>query len=169
MYHETFAMFAAYNRWANRRIYEVAGALPDGEFVADRGLFFGSVMRTLNHILVADRIWMKRFTGRGEAPGRLDAVLHETFEALRAARESEDERIAGFVAGLDEAGFSRSFTYSPISVPGGITQPLAPALFHLFNHQTHHRGQVHAALTGLGEEGPALDMSAFLRERSAQA
>ena len=69
-----FMMFAAYNRWANARIYDAAAALPEEAFKRDVGAFFGSLMGTLNHILVADRIWLKRFTGEGEAPASLDTV-----------------------------------------------------------------------------------------------
>jgi uncharacterized damage-inducible protein DinB len=68
-----FAMMAAYNAWANRRLYDAAAALPDADYRADRGAFFKSVHGTLNHLLVADRIWMRRFTEEGEHPNRLDA------------------------------------------------------------------------------------------------
>jgi len=73
--HEHFRTFARYNRWANARLYAAAAVLPDGDYRADRGAFFGSLHGTLNHILVGDRVWLARITGRGEAPKRLD----ETF------------------------------------------------------------------------------------------
>ena len=73
-----FAMLARYNAWANGRVYDAAAALTDAQYRADRGAFFKSVHGTLNHLLVADRIWMRRFTGEGEAPSRLDAILFET-------------------------------------------------------------------------------------------
>ena len=165
MYHETFAMFAAYNRWANERLYGAVAMLPDEQFRADRGLFFGSIMGTLNHILCADRIWMKRFTGTGEAPDRLDAVLFHRIEALRQARGAEDERIAGWIEAMGEDDFRGTFTYSRMADPAPITQVLAPVLFHVFNHQTHHRGQCHAALTGFGRDAPSLDLVQFQRER----
>ncbi|WAJ30453.1 DinB family protein [Antarcticirhabdus aurantiaca] len=164
MYHETFSMFAAYNAWANARLYAAAAALPDESRRANRGLFFGSLTGTLNHLLATDRIWMKRFTGSGEAPNRLDAIIHEEFGELSAARRAEDERIRAWIETLPEAAFPAPFTYRPITDPREITQPLAPALFHLFNHQTHHRGQCHAALTGLGADAPSLDMILFQRE-----
>ena len=78
-----FPMLAAYNAWANRRLYDAAAALPDADYRADRGAFFKSVHGTLNHLLVADRIWMRRFTGAGEHPNRLDAILFEDFSELR--------------------------------------------------------------------------------------
>src|ERR671927_1747556 len=98
-----FPMMAAYNAWANRRLYDAAAALSDADYRADRGAFFKSVHGTLNHLLVGDRIWMRRFTGQGEAPSRLDAILFEGFSELRRAREAEDARIAAYVDGLSEA------------------------------------------------------------------
>ena len=85
-------MFAAYNRWANSRVYEAASELTDEEYRRDVGAFFRSLHGTLNHLLATDRIWMKRFTGEGEAPNRLDAIVHEDFPTLRAAREAEENR-----------------------------------------------------------------------------
>ncbi len=82
--HSPFPMLAAYNAWANRRLYDAAAALPDADYRADRGAFFKSVHGTLNHLLVADRIWMRRFTGEGEHPNRLDAILFEDVSELRA-------------------------------------------------------------------------------------
>lgn len=163
MYRQTFQMFVGYNAWANERLYAAASSLSPEDFNADRGLFFGSIMRTLNHILAADRIWMKRFTGQGEAPNRLDAILHPEFGPLLSARQAEDARLAAFVNGLSESDFAGLFTYQRMTDTSIQTQELAPALFHLFNHQTHHRGQVHAALTGLGADAPSLDMVAFQR------
>jgi uncharacterized damage-inducible protein DinB len=159
-----FNMLAAYNGWANRRLYAAAAELPDDEYRADRGAFFKSVHGTLNHLLVADRIWMKRFTGQGDAPGRLNAILFENLSDLRQAREAEDARISAYIDGLDDAALALRFRYRRASTPQEFEQPLAPALLHVFNHQTHHRGQVHAILTGLGREVPALDLMHFQRE-----
>lgn len=135
-----FRMLAAYNRWANGRLYDAAEKLTDEQYRADRGAFFKSLHGTLNHLLVTDRIWMKRFTGEGEAPDRLDAILFDELHALRAARITEDDRIVGYVDGLGEAGLAGTFSYRRVTTPEMFTQPLAPALSHLFNHQTHHRG-----------------------------
>ncbi len=94
-----FDQLAAYNRWANRRLYTDAASLPDATRKRPEGLFFGSIHGTLNHLLVADYIWMRRFTGDGPQPERLNQILHEDFEELRTAREAEDERIFDFVTG----------------------------------------------------------------------
>ena len=159
-----FVLLARYNAWANARIYEAAAALSDADYRADRGAFFKSVHGTLNHLLVGDRIWMRRFTGAGDAPNRLDAILFEDFADLRAARDREDERIVAYVDSLGEEAPQGLIRYRTITNPTDVEQPLAPALLHFFNHQTHHRGQVHALLTGLTGAAPSLDLLLYQRE-----
>jgi uncharacterized damage-inducible protein DinB len=157
-------MLADYNRWANRRLYEAAGRLDDADYRADNGAFFGSVHGTLNHLLVADRIWMWRLTGEGEAPKRLDEIIHDDFIALRAAREAEDARIVAYMTSLTDAALEGSVRYVTISSPTGIEQKLLPLLINLFNHQTHHRGQAHCLLTRITNQAPSLDLLMFQRE-----
>jgi uncharacterized damage-inducible protein DinB len=106
---------------------------------------------------------MKRFTGEGDAPDRLDAILHETFDALRLARVAEDARILAFVDGLDDRRIAGTIKFRRVSSPEEFEQQLAPALAHWFNHQTHHRGQVHALLTGLTGQAPELDLLFYQR------
>lgn len=161
---DLFAMMAHYNAWANERLYAAAAALSPEDRRRPLGLFFGSIHGTLNHLLVADRIWMHRFTGTGPAPNRLDAILFEDFSELHAERRAMDARMTAYVEGLDETDLAATFTYTTLTRPGPITQPLAPALMHVFNHQTHHRGQLHAALTGLGTEAPSFDLIVYQRE-----
>ena len=158
-----YRMFATYNAWANRILYTEVGKLDDDAFRRDLGAFFGSLHRTLNHLLAADRIWLKRFTGEGEAPMSLDAVLHEDFAGLWAARQAEDARLAAFIGALTEERIRADITYSPLTNPAIVTHPLGPALTHLFNHQTHHRGQCHAMLTALGGPSLGLDLIYFVR------
>ena len=157
-------MFADYNAWANERLYGAVARLPDSDFRADRGAFFKSLHGTLNHILVGDKVWMRRFTGEGDLPSRLDATLHENLPDLWAARQSEDARIRNYVAPLDEAAMAGRIRYRTITNPASVEQELGPALDHFFNHQTHHRGQAHAILTGLGHEAPSLDLMLLHRE-----
>ncbi|MBQ0822338.1 damage-inducible protein DinB [Microvirga sp. HBU67558] len=159
-----YAMMAGYNAWCNERIYDVAAHLSDADYRADRGAFFKSVHGTLNHLLATDRIWLKRFSGQGEAPNRLDAILFEDFSALREARQREDARIVAYVDGLSDADLAGRIRYRTITNPVEVEQPLAPALAHFFNHQTHHRGQVHGLLTGFGLEAPSLDLILFQRQ-----
>jgi uncharacterized damage-inducible protein DinB len=161
-----FRMFARYNEWANRRLYAAATELPDSDYRAERGAFFGSVHGTLNHLLVADSIWMHRFTGEGPTYSRLDEIVCEGFHELATAREKEDRRIIEWVELLGNDELASTFSYRTITSPADITQPLAPALAHFFNHQTHHRGQVHGLLTALGgnSAAPSMDLILFQRE-----
>jgi uncharacterized damage-inducible protein DinB len=158
-----YRMFGHYAAWANKRLYDAAARLSTEQYRADRGAFFKSVHGTLNHLLVTDRIWMQRFTGEGDVPGGLDAILFETFDELRAAREAEDRRIVDFTDRLDDARIAGTIKYRRVSSPEVFEQELAPALAHWFNHQTHHRGQVHALLTGLVGQAPELDLLYFQR------
>ena len=162
-----FSMLAGYNAWANRRLYDAAAALPDTDYRADRGAFFRSVHGTLNHLLVADRVWLQRFTGTGEAPDRLDTILFDDLPALRAAREAEDARIVAFVERLDSARLAGVIRYRRISTPDLMEQALMPALAHFFNHQTHHRGQAHALITGLRGARPEIVLDLLAYQRSA--
>lgn len=160
-----YAMFAGYNRWANDRLYKAAAALSPEDYRADQGAFFGSLDGTLNHLVVTDRIWLRRFTGSGPVQKRLDEILTHELAELTALRREEDERLIAFIDGLDDARLVGSFTYQPVSNPVDITQPLASALAHVFNHQTHHRGQATALLTRIGgrEACESLDLLQFQR------
>ena len=164
--HALFTMLARYNEWANRRIYAAAAALSEADYRAEGGAFFGSVHGTLNHLLVGDRIWMRRFTGEGPIQTKLDEILYDDLASLRSEREAQDRRIIAYIDGLSEKQLGATFTYRTIVKPVDITQPLAPALSHFFNHQTHHRGQVHALLTAkTGREAtPSIDLIIFQRE-----
>ncbi|HJZ19720.1 MAG TPA: DinB family protein, partial [Bradyrhizobium sp.] len=112
-----YRMFGHYNAWANSRLYDAAARLSPEQYRADRGAFFKSVHGTLNHLLATDRIWMQRFTGEGDAPTRLDAILFETFDELRAAREAEDRRIVDFVDRLDDGRIAGTIKYRRVSSP----------------------------------------------------
>jgi uncharacterized damage-inducible protein DinB len=160
---EHYTTFAGYNAWANRRLYDAAALLSATEYRADQGAFFKSMHGTLNHLLTTDRIWMKRFTGEGDAPDRLDAILHERLVDLRAAREAEDRRIVSYIDGLDEARLAGVIRYRRVSTPDEFVQKLMPALDHWFNHQTHHRGHAHMILTSLGKKAPELDLLYYQR------
>ena len=161
---DRYGALARYNAWANYRVYEAAAALPDDLYRADRGAFFKSIHGTLNHLLVTDRLWLQRFAGKPAAPIALDTILYDDLPSLRSARDAEDTRIISFVDGLDAAALSGRFSYTRASTPERYEQDLEPALDHFFNHQTHHRGQVHALVTGLGIAAPSLDLLMFQRD-----
>ena len=161
-----FHRFARYNAWANRRLYDACAALSPADYRARRPSFFGSINATLNHILVADRVWMARFEGVPSGIERLDQILHPEFVDLRAAREAEDARIVGFVSGIGEDALAGILRYRNMAGESQET-PLAWTLAHFFNHQTHHRGQVHGLLSGTPVAPPSLDLIYFLREDRA--
>ncbi len=162
-----FQMFAGYNAWANRRLYAAATDLTEAQFQADCGAFFKSVQGTLNHLLVTDRIWLTRCNGSGPAPDRLDAILYERLDDLQAARQEEDGRILAYIGGLDETALAGTISYRRVSTPEPFVQDLVPALAHWFNHQTHHRGQVHGMLTALVGHAPELDLLFYQRAVAA--
>ena len=159
-----FEMLAAYNEWANRRLYDACTNLSSEERRAGLGAFFGSLHGTLNHVLLADRIWLARFEGAPPPDAPLDAELYDKFVELRSAREAEDARILAHVGALREADLHAPIGYSRVTGPDRITQPLWGALTHFFNHQTHHRGQCHAMLTRIAMEAPSFDLIDFQRE-----
>lgn len=162
-----YQMFAGYNAWCNERLYDAASTVSDAEYRADRGAFFKSLHGTLNHLLVADRIWMRRFTGAGDVPPSLDSILFDDFDHLRSARRSQDALINRYIDGLDQTALNGPLRYKTVTVPQKtIEQPLAPALDHFFNHQTHHRGQAHALLTAVigNAATPSFDLLIFQRQ-----
>lgn len=158
---QIFAHLARYNALANQRLYDAVAALPPDEYEKPRPAFFGSIQGTLNHILIGDRIWLGRFEGREVPSTGLDAILHADLEALRRAREEEDARIEAFVGGLDDDFLARTFRYT--NNAGKLCEDPADVLVtHLFNHQTHHRGQVHDMLSQTDVPPPSLDMHRVL-------
>ena len=161
-----YLMFAGYNAWCNQRLYDAAAAVPDADYRADRGAFFKSLHGTLNHLLVGDRIWMRRFTGQGEIPPSLDAILYDDFATLRTARRAEDAAISRYVGGLSDADLAGTIRYRTVVRPTDFEQELAPALDHFFNHQTHHRGQAHALLSAVigNDRTPSFDLIIYQRE-----
>ena len=161
-----FARMAEYNAWANARIYAEARKLPDESYRKNVGAFFGSLHGTLNHLMVTDRIWMRRFTGIGDHPAKLNAIIFDDLESLAIARDEEDGRIIRYVDGLSGEDIGKEFNYTTTK---GAPQryPLGDLLAHFFNHQTHHRGQAHTILTVLGNPEPLpLDLLGLLRERT---
>lgn len=160
---DLFLQLAAYNQWANARLYAAALALPEQDYRRPAGVFFGGLHGTLNHLLVADRIWLARITGMGEPPSRLDMILFEDRKNLAQARLAEDARLSGTVAGYDNAALAAPVRYATTSGKPQ-EQVLSAILLHLFNHQTHHRGQAHACLSIItGAEPPSLDLLAYQR------
>src|SRR3546814_7649835 len=133
-----FRMLARYNALANERMYAACATLSDAERRQKRPAFFKSIHGTLNHIMVGDRIWLARFEGREVPSTGLDAILYEDFDALRAARRDEDERIERFVERLEAPALDGTIRY-PNNEGRVFEDPVRMLVAHLFNHQTHHR------------------------------
>lgn len=156
-----FKRLASYNVWANARLYDAATALTDFERKRDIKGYFGSLHGTLNHLIGADRIWLHRLTGEGPLPTTLSAIHYEKFEDLREAREAEDQRLSEFVATLDGVALESELAYTNTRGEDKVL-PRQVILSHLFNHQTHHRGQATQMMRQLGvAEPPALDLLYF--------
>jgi len=157
-----FQTFARFNQWANREIYGAVVGLPEAEIHKQRpAAYFGSILGTLNHILAIDRLWFGRMAGVDSGINRLDQILYEDFPALQEVRQTEDQRIVDLVDGWDEAALAGTRDYKDIK-GNPWTMPIRRMLATVFNHQTHHRGQVHALLKEAGQEPPALDLPVFL-------
>ena len=157
-----FQDLASYNKLANERLYAACARLSDADCKATRPAFFKSIHGTLNHIMVGDRIWMTRFSG-GEAPSTgLDAILYENFEELRSARSAMDAEIVRFAAGLSDAFLESTIRYTNHE-GRQFDDPAALCVTHFFNHQTHHRGQVHDMLSQTAVPPPSLDLHRVLR------
>ncbi|MGO9233983.1 MAG: DinB family protein [Methylocella sp.] len=143
---------AKYNRWQNANLYTSGDALSDEDRKRERGAFFGSIHATLNHLLWADRMWMHRFAGMEKPSGDLKASVAHTpdWQDLKHERESFDEVILRWAESLDPAWFDGELTWVSGAAHMEITRPKWILVTHMFNHQTHHRGQVHCMITQCG-------------------
>jgi uncharacterized damage-inducible protein DinB len=158
---DAFRIFARYNKVANARLYEQVGKLDVTEYRRERRGSFGSIHGLLNHTMVGDRIWMSRFAGGGKTTPPLNTILFETFAEINSARAEEDASIEEFFAKVDGNFLIRRLAYTN-SRGKDYVEEAAPAVLHFFNHQTHHRGQVHVMLSQTEISPPALDMHRIL-------
>ena len=162
MFLDHFKTMAAYNRWANGRLYDACATLSDGDRKQDRAAFFGSIHNTLNHILVGDRAWLGRLEGQADNGTPLDAVLYDDFDELRRARDAEDDRIDRVLRTTTEDRLAGDLAYSNLAGTPFRT-PLRLVWTHMFNHETHHRGQVHGMLSQTGVSPPELYLIYYIR------
>lgn len=172
-----FELLANYNQWMNAKVYEAAGRLSVDDLAADRGAFFGSILGTLNHLVVADTIWLKRFAAHPTSrpslqqvvdlpnPQGLDQILFDDFAALSEHRAWLDERIIHWIDELTDGDFIQTLHYKNTKgVP--FSKPFSNVLSHFFNHQTHHRGQVTTLLSQAGEDVGATDLLLLIPDAS---
>lgn len=150
---------ARYNGVMNADLYGAAGRLADEERRRDRGAFWGSIEGTLAHLLWGDRMWMHRFAG-WEKPGvpLKDSAALTSFAELREARADADARLQAWADALDPAWLAEDESWFSGAAQREIRRPRGLLVAHLFNHQTHHRGQVHAMLTASGAAPGVTDL-----------
>jgi uncharacterized damage-inducible protein DinB len=159
---------ARYNAWQNENLYSCAERLPDEARRRERGAFFGSIHGTLNHVLWADEIWMSRFCGtpRPQAGIPESTSLRADWEELRRDRVGFDKRIIAWADNLDDEWLAGDQRYYSGAVKRDIVKPRWLLVTHLFNHQTHHRGQVHCMLTQAGIRPSDTDLP-FMQDQAA--
>lgn len=171
---DSLRAMARYNRWMNDKLYALAATLTDEARKRDCGAFFGSIHGTFNHILLADRVWLARIAGTPTpdgfmAPGirTLDQELYADYDELRRERVRTDDELSAFVDGLSEARLAAPVAF----MRRGVAQecPLWWVTQHVFNHQTHHRGQITTLFMQQGHDPGVTDLYAMLREEAAAA
>jgi uncharacterized damage-inducible protein DinB len=166
-------LMADYNRWINARLYEAAARLPEPQLMAERGAFFGSLFATLNHIAVADTLWLHRFAGLPgygwlaecmqpfPKPTSLTERLADALAPLADYRRRADAVIDAFAAQLTADDLGQVLRYH--STDGRAqAKRFAPLLQHFFNHQTHHRGQASTLLFQAGVDVGVTDLVALV-------
>jgi uncharacterized damage-inducible protein DinB len=159
-------LMAGYNAEMNRRIYAAAARMDDAGRRAPRGAFWGSIHATLNHLLWADRIWMHRFAGWPKPKVALpdSADLFDGFAELAAERVASDAALCDWAAALPADWLQGDLTWYSGAIQREVNRPKSVLLTHLFNHQTHHRGQVHAMLTQAGQATGDTDLFVVVEE-----
>jgi uncharacterized damage-inducible protein DinB len=156
---------ARYNRWQNGNLYGVAEPLGDAERRRDRGAFFGSIHATLSHLLWADRIWMSRLAGMPRPEGGIpeSVSLYSDWNELKRTRATFDAVMVDWADGLDLASLDGELTWYSGSAKAELRKPIWLLITHMFNHQTHHRGQVHCMLTQAGGKPGDTDLTLLPR------
>lgn len=171
---EHIRMMAQYNEWMNTRLYGAALTLPAAEVVADKRAFFGSLYGTLNHVLLADIIWLQRFATHPAAHSSLDPVramprpmTYDVREGdlatLRERRATMDKVILAWAAELTEADLGHVLKYKNIAGTP-FSRSFSALVMHFFNHQTHHRGQATALLSQAGIDMGSTDLLMLIPE-----
>jgi uncharacterized damage-inducible protein DinB len=159
---------AAYNRWMNRKLHEAAARLPDEVRKADRRAFFRSIHATLNHLLWGDRVWLPRFNGKSYPVGAIGVDLYDAFDDLSDARRAMDDEITAWAAQLDGAQLAGTLTWFSGVAKREMSRPRWLCVTQMFNHQTHHRGQVTTLLKQAGVDPGVTDLPWAPLTRDAQ-
>eukprot|EP00029_Vermamoeba_vermiformis_P011620 TRINITY_DN6445_c0_g1_i1.p1 TRINITY_DN6445_c0_g1~~TRINITY_DN6445_c0_g1_i1.p1 ORF type:complete len:180 (-),score=19.88 TRINITY_DN6445_c0_g1_i1:163-672(-) len=156
-----FIRMAEYHKWAYERLFEATNKVKDADYRKEIGLFFKSIHGTFNHLLLVDRLWYGRVTQNQIKMTGLDQVVLDDWEEIKKEILIGADKWIELVKGLNEEKLKAEFTYTD-SHGFQLQRELGPVLDHVFNHGTHHRGQITAALTSLGYESPSIDLLYFL-------
>ncbi len=161
-----FAQLARYNAWATARLLDAVAHVPDADYRRDAGLFFRSIHGTLNHLLVGEQLlWFVRFAEGFSPRVALDAEAEPERARLDERLRAGTARWEPLIAALPAERWAGTLDYTTSQgVPASL--PFAGVLAHVFNHSTHHRGQITAALTALGRPAPEIDFVYYLRNPS---
>ena len=153
-------LMAEYNAEMNRRLYAAAARLTDAERRADRGVFWGSIHGTLNHLLWGDTQWMSRFDNWEKPPVGIkqSTGMIDDFGTLQARRETADAAIIDWASRADDAWLGEDLVWFSGAAQREMRRKKGPLVVHFFNHQTHHRGQAHALLTAFGQDTGDTDL-----------
>ena len=157
-----FQLLANFNTWANTKIFSSCKKLDDTEYKKDRKAFFSSIHATLNHLLVIDKAYISRIEGKNHDLKSLDQILYENLFQLEKARIKEDKRLVDLVNNLSKESINKEITYKGFET-GHQTYTINLVLITLFNHQTHHRGQIHNMLSQTGIKPPQIDIPDFIK------
>lgn len=152
---------ARYSAWMNEKVYALCARLTDGQRRQDRGAFFRSVHGTLNHLLYGDLAWLGRFKDGAPRARAADEVLYDDFGALRSARDALDREIHDWAATVEPAWLAAPFRYRSLITGQEGERPAWLLVMHMFNHQTHHRGQLTTLLTQFGLDIGVTDLAAM--------
>jgi len=153
-----YTTMAEYNQWMNRKIYAVCAQLPEETRKKDLGAFFKSIQGTLNHLLYGDRAWMGRFTQQPYVQPKMGTELYDDFEELQRARFEMDQKIVNWATTLSQDWLNQPFEYTSNIDKQTRILPTWVLVTHMFNHQTHHRGQLTTLLYQLGYDPGITDL-----------
>ena len=160
-----FQLLANFNKWTNEKIISSCKKLTETEYKKDRGAFFSSIHGTLNHSLVVDRAYIFHIEGKDHGLKSLDQILYENLFQLEEARIKEDKRLIDLINNLSEESIHKEITYNGFET-GKTTYTISTILITLFNHQTHHRGQIHNMLSQARIKPPQIDIPDFIETRN---
>ena len=153
---------ARYNNWQNNALMRIVEVMDQVDLDKERGAFFGSIQKTLSHLLWGDTLWMSRFDAKSDAPdcdGKAGLVRWPTKADWASERSRCDTRIRDWAETVSQSELDGDLTWTYSFEAKQVTKLLGYCITHFFNHQTHHRGQVHAMLTAAGQDAPVSDLS----------